>query len=207
VRVSDAGRLIYLNPPRTGSTKVGWLMKITWDDVWQPREQSGHHTVWKPAWEGYFILQTVRSPFTRAVSLWRRAVEALAYRNAAWLEHLDNGKISFKDFLHHEHDDIKQWWAWCPCTNFNKGVPPVDLIVHQENLTEELKAVPGLKSEGKHMMASKMQTPWHEHYADPACIDKVLELFASDFERYGYTRDIERAKEGEFFPDDCLSEA
>lgn len=205
MRVSDAGRLVYLNPPRTGSTKVSHLMKITWGDVWQPQAHSGHHTIWKPEWEDYFILKSVRSPFTRAVSLWRRAVEALAYRNKAWLGYLENGNVSFRDFLCHDAPEIQQWWAWCPCSTFDEGVPRVDLVVHQENLIEELKQVLGLKSQGSRMMESKLKTPWPEHYADERCVAKVLELFESDFERYGYTRDIERAIEGEFF-DDRLQE-
>ena len=199
MRVSEKGRLVYLNPPRTASTKVNQLMRLTWDDVWHPKENAGHRTLWKPEWEDYFIFQTVRSPFTRAVSLWRRTVEVLWPRSEAWLGYLDNGKISFKDFLYHEEEEIKQWWDWCPCSNFDKGVPRVDLIVHQENLIAELRGVPGLKSNPERRNESSLKTPWPEHYADEQCIAKVLELFTADFDRYGYTRDVERAKAGKFF--------
>ena len=174
-------------------------MRLTWDDVWRPKEHAGHRTLWKPEWEDYFIFQTVRSPFTRAVSLWRRVVEAIRLRNKAWLGYLDNGKISFKDFLYHEAEEIRQWWAWCPCSNFDKGIPRVDLVVHQENLIEELRGVPGLKFSPGRPMESHLKTPWFKHYADEQCVSKVLELFTADFDRYGYTRDVERAKSGKFF--------
>ena len=198
MRVSEKGRLVYVNPPRTGSTKVNQLMKITWDDVWQPPECAGHHTIWKAEWDDFFSFHTVRSPFTRAVSLWRRAVEALHCRNEDWLRYLDNGKISFKDFLYHEADEIKAWWGWCPCSQFDGPVPRVDLVVHQENLTEELRGVPGLRSSPNRLMDSQLKTPWHKHY-DEQCIEKVLEIFAVDFERYGYNSDIEQAKKGKLF--------
>lgn len=198
MRVSEKGRLVYVNPPRTGSTKTNYLMKITWDDVWQPAECAGHHTVWKPEWEGFFVFQTVRSPFTRAVSLWRRCVEALHCRNEAWLGYLNHGRISFKDFLYHEEDEIKAWWEWCRCVQFSSPVPHVDLVVHQENLTAELRGVPGLRSSPNRLMESQLKTPWYKHY-DESCIFKVLEIFADDFEAYGYSRDFDRCRKGKLF--------
>jgi len=200
MRVSEAGRLVYINPPRTATTTTERLFHASFPDVWAPKKNAGHQTIWKSEWDNYFVFQTVRNPFTRAVSLWRRCVEALQHRNKAWLSYNKHGKISFEDLLFHDAKDVQTWWSDNACSRFDKLVPHVDLLVHQETLFRELKKVPGLKVTKARFNVSKLQVPWHRHY-NQRCVEKIQEIYDADFERHGYTRDFEKAKAGDYFCD------
>lgn len=200
MRVAQSAKLIYLNPPRTASTTIAWQLKANRLNLWHPNEHSGHATVWKPEWRDYFVFISIRHPFTRAVSLWKRTVEALKYRSKRELEELQHGKISFEEHLFNEY--YEPWWRNVVACQFAKGVPRVHLTVRQEKLREDFNNIPGVKWKrlprgGRHK-ASLDVSPWYEHYT-PRCIERVLDLFADDFLMYGYTKDFEKAKAGELF--------
>lgn len=197
MRVAAAAQLVYLNPPRTATTTIDRQLKANGLELWRPPLYSGHQTLWKPEWEDYFVFMSVRSPWTRAISLWRRTVEYLQYRNPRQRKALQDGKISFEGMLF--CDCYWDWWSDVAAHRFAEGVPHIDLIVHQETLREDFGKIPRVNWVIDHPYnQSRDQSAWYEHYT-PECVERVLEVFDRDFENYGYSRDFEAAKSGKLF--------
>ena len=200
MRIIHKAKLVYVNPPRTGTNITGRSLENHFKTIEIPdKSRSGHATIWKPEWNSYYVFITVRHPFTRAISLWRRGVEFLKYRDKETLKILRNGKASFTEMLH--HPGLLEFWTGMPCVSFTDKVPAINCTVYQENLVKDLKQIPALNSGFKLLKQfsniSKDKTPWHGHY-DQKDIDFVLDVFKGDFDQYGYERDIEAVKAGKY---------
>jgi hypothetical protein len=188
MRVSNKARLVYINPPRTGTTLINQVLHEFFDDVWRPQNCTHHTTVWNTDWQDYFIFISVRNPYTRAVSIWQRQVQHLNLRDAKWKKWLNNGQISFEDLVLHPQEEVQSWWRWQVCSSFAKPIPRIDHVVHLERLQEDLEKVPGLKKEKYECVnQSQYSKAWQANYQSGKCIEAVKRLFQPDFEAYGYS--------------------
>ena len=205
MRIVPKSRIAYINPPRTATMCIEkMLQEFTGNSVYMPSNKySGHHTVYAPKWKKFHWFISVRHPYTRCVSIWRRLVEhAPAGRHKAWKDILAKRR-HFEDVLLCDLPYVQEYWQCMTCSQFAAVVPRVDSVVRQENLEADMKQIPGLKSGIKIRKrkrthhASRDRTPWHKWFT-PECITFIQETFAADFETYGYTRDFEAVKRGEY---------
>jgi len=204
MRIVPKSRIAYINPPRTATMYIeDVLREATGNRVFTPSAKlSGHHTVYAPKWEDFHWFVSVRHPYTRCVSIWRRLIEhEPPGRAGVWKEILATRR-HFEDVLLCDLPYVREYWQFLPCKQFTKDVPRVDTVVRQESLAEDLAKVPGLNSRIKRVTrnkphASQDRTPWHKWFT-PECITFIQETFAADFEAYGYTRDFEAVKRGEY---------
>jgi hypothetical protein len=188
MRVSEKAKLVYINPPRTGTTLIHRVMHEFFDDVWYPKKGTWHNTVWNSNWQDYFIFISVRNPYTRAVSIWQRQTQYWKYRKDCWKKWLNNGKISFEDLILHPSEKVQNWWQWQVCSSFTKPIPRIDHVVHLEQLQEDLEKVPGLKKEKYECVnPSRYLKAWQANYQSEQCISAVKRIFQPDFESYGYS--------------------
>lgn len=205
MRIVPKSRIAYINPPRTATMYIeDVLREATGNRVFTPSAKlSGHHTVYAPKWKDFHWFISVRHPYTRCVSIWRRLVEhAPAGRHKVWEDILAKRR-HFEDVLLCDLPYVQEYWQCMTCSQFAAVVPRVDSVVRQENLEADMEQIPGLKSVIKIRKrkrtphASRDRTPWHKWFT-PECITFIQETFAADFETYGYTRDFEAVKRGEY---------
>jgi len=203
MRIVPNSKLAYINPPRTATQYIGTVLaEATRNPVYMPSPKfSGHHTVYAPKWKNFHWFISVRHPYTRCVSIWRRLIEHTPPgRPGVWKEILATRR-HFEDVLLCDLPYVREYWQFLPCKRFTEGVPRIDTVVRQESLKEDLDKVPGLNSRIKKLKyrphASQSIGPWHQWFT-PDCIDFIKETFAADFEAYGYTTDFEAVKRGEY---------
>lgn len=204
MRVVPESQLAYINPPRTATMSIERMLKrATGNAVRSPsRRYSGHHTVYEPQWEDYHWFVSVRHPYTRAISIWRRVIEHMNLRNRQWKAVLLPDQRGFEQVLLNAAPYVRHYWQNMSCKQFTDAAPRVDSVVHQETLAEDFNKLPRLNSRIKDQRfpvhhVSRDKTAWHTHFT-PACIDFVQEVFSRDFEEYGYNRDFEAVKQGEY---------
>ena len=163
-------------------------------------EQSGHETVNSPAFRDYYWFASVRHPFTRCISIWRRLVEHIDVpgRDPRWKPILQEARC-FNDLIMSEVPYVVDYWNTITCSTFIDAAPMVHSIVRQEMLQEDFNQLPfinsRIKGTGK-VNASNDNSDWQSMYT-PESKSKVLQIFDQDFERYGYTRDFNAAAAGE----------
>ena len=204
MRVSTKGRLIHINPPRTGTVMIDGAMRQAFDDVWNPRLYSGHDTVWKKEWEQYFVFISVRHPFTRAVSVWQRLTQNVKSRSKSWKHILQHGAIPFHDFVAHQAEEVTGYWGWMLCSSFADRVPrKINHVVHLECVDKDLAGVPGLRKQQKYRKrnGSRYARPWHENYTTTETVETVIRLFEKDFTRYNYNANFDEVVQGKVFND------
>lgn len=213
MQVSKKGRFVYINPPRTGTTKIWNAARSAFPDLWQPLGKNNkqvtkrHGTIWKDEWEDFFIFLTVRNPYTRAVSIWHRWVDYIQNRKPEMRKLLKNGNITFSDMVCHKDPFFITTLRGHCCFNYTKPVPRIDHVIHLETLAKDwpklVEAVPAFKKINlrERVNASKSpkaKIPWHEHYNEQA-IELIEKAFARDFDAYGYNRNFDQVREGKIF--------
>jgi len=204
MRVSNKGRLIHINPPRTGTVLIDRAMRQAFDDVWKPRLHAGHDTIWKKEWEQYFVFISIRHPFTRAVSIWQRLTQNIKSRSKSWKHTLQNGAISFHDLVAHQAEEVIGYWGWMLCSSFHDRVPrQLNHVVRLECVKGDLAVVPGLGKQRNHRRqnGSRYARPWHENYTSKETIETVMRLFENDFSRYNYNTNFDEVVQGKMFND------
>lgn len=199
--VKDA-KIAYINPPRTGTTQVHrWLKQATGCDVVIPSPlMSGHHTVYSPRYQDYYWFMSVRHPYTRCISIWRRLVEKSPKgRSPEWKKILRKYH-SFSDLVLCDLPFVRHYWDAMTCSVFVGPVPVVHSVIQQETLLDDFNKLPFVNSRIKgagRVNASKDKSAWHEHYT-PAVLERIQHVFARDFEQYGYNRDFDAVVGGNY---------
>lgn len=208
MQVSKSGRFVYINPPRTGTTKIWDAARSAFPDLWQPAERGRRHsTIWNDEWEDFFIFVTVRHPYTRAVSLWHRWVDYIVNRGPKMSKLLKHGNITFSDMVCHKDPFLMRTLRNHCCLHYTELAPRIDHVLHLETLLKDwpklVEAVPAFKSLNlRHRVnaskSPKAKIPWHEHYSEHA-IELIEKAFARDFDAYGYNRNFDQVREGKVF--------
>lgn len=191
-------RFIYIDPPRTGTNTMRHMLS-----PWTKLERASsyprpHITIWSPEYDDYYVFITVRSPFSRTVSFWRRLVEVMSHRTDRMRRLLDDGKISFGDYLQEPEliSDLKlQRYS-----EYLANVPKVDQVIHLETLLHDIRKLPFYKHMPKprHLNRRQNRRPWPSFY-DEESVNIVRELFACDFERFRYNSEFQRHADGDYF--------
>lgn len=200
-------KLVYLAPPKTGSTAVkNLLMSRKFGGKMLGRPSMAHHDViWQPRFKHWFSFLTVRQPYRRMISMWQFGLMRIAkvetdkfttFFSTIFKEQ----DYSFTGFMNsvavHECSQTVWRYNW-HLYKFNK---PVDLVVYQENLNNDIKKVPCLANENLSITNTSkiLEKPWHEYYT-PEAIDKVKTWFAVDFQRFNYNANFDECVNGKYF--------
>lgn len=206
--ISQDRRIVYLAPPRTGSTSISeQLSKEPFNARIVGHETLPHLTTWHPQIQDYTAILSVRHPYTRAISLWRKicisaVLPPVDRLTRAWRRAFATGIPNFEGFLRYPElqESLNTHWR---CSWHQERVPrPVDFVVHLERFDEDLAKIPKLKDVKfpRFNAGPPLQQPWYSFYEqNPTCLQLVQRLWADDFDEYGYTRDLDQCCTGKFF--------
>lgn len=206
--VSDVSKLVYLSPPRTGSTSMATvLVQAPFHARGLSRGDVPHDAIWQAHFGRYTLFITVRHPYPRAVSLWRfscyHAVCLPVDRlTQSWRQTYRDGLPSFEGFLRFPNFQNTLYTNWRCSWHLEQMLKPVDFVVRQENFDQDLAKIPQLK--GVHVPRLNSGPPnrytWDHFYEqNPACLELVQNLWGDDFEKFGYEVDFEKCKAGNLF--------
>jgi hypothetical protein len=124
----------YLGPPKTGSTTLTELLQ---KPPFCGRYSGAQHDM-EPPRHARMVLATIRSPFTRALSLWKhRRVELLPPELDKDYVHRVRQEVSFEEFLSQLiHKELEDFYSWT-LTRWLRDVPR-PRTVRLEFLREDL---------------------------------------------------------------------
>ncbi len=192
--------LVYLAPPKTGSTSI---RRVLMEEPFNGILLGGHahHGFeWSEQIRDYFFFITVRHPYTRVYSLWRyfcnRRLLILSksqkeYFFFDWFnENFSDRDPTLDEFLY--HPDIEETFktVWRCSWQLEQLPESVDgVVVRQERYDTDMRKVPQFRGRVWGRLNSRADNwpPWHEVMTDEHC-DKVQELWGEDFERFRYNR-------------------
>lgn len=192
--------LVYLAPPKTGSTSI---RRVLMEEPFNGILLGGHahHGFeWSEQIRDYFFFITVRHPYTRVYSLWRyfcnRRLLILSksqkeYFFFDWFnENFSDRDPTLDEFLY--HPDIEETFktVWRCSWQLEQLPESVDgVVVRQERYDTDMRKVPQFRGRVWDRLNSRADNwpPWHEVMTDEHC-DKVQELWGEDFERFRYNR-------------------
>jgi hypothetical protein len=206
VIVCEEQKLLYLCPPKTGTVSVLEVLTAEpFRGVYGDTVSNHHNTVWDDKFQDWFIFITTRHPYTRAVSLWRYGCGCAlgnpgSKLTAVWRSHLQAGLPSLEGFLLLPVIQRMCQRTWGMAWHTEQLPRPVDLVIRQETLNEDIRKVPGLESTQlrRRNVSLPSRTPWHSHYTKTA-IELVNTLWGKDFELFGYNPDFDACASGQIF--------
>lgn len=206
--VSQDYRLVYLAPPRTGSTGMATrLAQAPFNAKITERDNAIHETLWHGSLNDYTTVITVRHPYLRAVSLWRfgcfqaicRPVDRLT---RSWRRTYINGLPSLEGFLRFPELQTSLNTIW-RCSWHQERIPKqIDHVIHLETFDADVEKVPKLRGTVFPRLnpGPPLRQPWHSFFTqNPTCIELVQQLWADDFDEFGYTRDLDACIAGQLF--------
>jgi hypothetical protein len=209
----DAQKLLYLAPPKTGtSTVVRLLLRPPNNGRRYDPTATYHKTGWDEQFQDWFIFMTTRHPYTRAFSFWQFVCREIQIgcaldvhgkhkRFGHWLHCYHRTPPTFLEFWDIFPFKQGQITTWRASWHLEQIPRPLDCIVHQENLDRELQAIPAFCNctlERRYNVTPPGDRPWHSHYT-PELINRVHEYWGQDFAAFGYNPDFEACVRGEFF--------
>lgn len=204
--VSDSHRLLYLAPPKTGSTTVGHVLRQAPFYGYQQALGTQHNTIWDDRYRDYYIFLSVRHPYTRAVSFWRygckRALEHDCGWRDAFRQWFNAGLPNVAGFFRIPDlaDTLRGMWR---CSWHCEQVPrPIDKLVRFERFAADLAEIESVNLRTLPHLNPGVPSnrPWHSFLESSAeAVELIQEFWAEDFDRFGYTRDLEACIRGEFF--------
>ena len=207
--VSEVQKLVYLAPPRTASTTV--LAQLV-SEPFNAQTVSGcehllNVTTWHIDLDDYTTIISVRHPYTRAISLWRKLcisailppVDRLTiFCRTIFAEGLPN----FEGFLRHPNlqELLNTYWR---CSWHQERVPKfIEHLIHSEKFMIDVENIPkhkGVVFSDKNV-GPPMAQAWHSLYEQsPICLELIQKLWLDDFVEFGYSLDFDQCKAGQMF--------
>lgn len=198
--ICDNHNFIFVHIPKNAGTTIEKTYGLT--------KMCGHHrwssylTHYPDKWETYHSFAIVRNPYDRAVSSYRYARKKISYwHNAAHPQKARYGKhpdyetlknASFEDAVDMIPTLKHQGWNSQHHYICDKNLDmKVDRVIRMEKLSEQLsqlcaewnipfKKLPVIN-------ASQIDKNWEDYYT-PKLKQKVLDIYQSDFELFGYVK-------------------
>jgi len=188
-------KLVYLDPPKTGSQTLDKVFQGMGCSYHKYKNDKGrvldkHQRIIPPKYKNYTVFASVRNPYTRALSLYnydRKRKYNFIKLNMRSFEEYMTGIIEKTSGLPADTDNLHQY-RYFPCWKY-LSLQPVDHIIHMESIKPDLldsglnvktKSVPHLNS-GKN-------TKTFDDIKTPELIDLINTWAGTDFEQYGYQR-------------------
>ena len=199
--VSHAKKLVYLAPPKTGSSSLRTLLR---DEPFNGEIVGGHehHGVeWSPALANYFHFITVRHPYPRMFSLYRMICNGRKLYKAnpvTWVDYkwafrwFPHRKPTFEEYLAKKALPFRREWrcSW----NLEQLGKSVDVtVVKLENFYEDLRHVKHVNchiDQIGHVNKRRDAGPSWWEAITPARARRIQRLWPEDFVRFGYNREL-----------------
>lgn len=193
-------KYIYLDIPRTGSSSMGTMLEDHYGGAVCRRHQWPE--IWRvfPRW---FLFATVRNPFDRFVSIWRFAFERRETLSDPWRKHLPSGTAEeMLIWLHAREAAVTgrgEPWTRITASQsayLDLGKAKPEQIIRLETVHEDIKSLPFYRR--------GVAFPWRNSSGEKRAgefplselsQDLIRQLYAEDFEQFGYSTDIKDAKE------------
>ena len=211
--VSHSKKIVYLAPPKTGSTSIRKLLLREPFNAEIVGDHHHHDVVWTPNLRDYNHFITVRHPYSRMYSLWRMACWSRelykqdpnncsgAWRG--WYDWFPKRPPTLDEFVRSKVgrpprvDFRRQWRCSWHLEQIPKEIPVV--VVRLENFYEDLQQVEPLRDNLHHVVhANKNLDKSPKHWSEvvtPEHAERIRELWREDFDRFGYTESVEEAKQ------------
>jgi len=197
-------KLVYLAPPKTGSTAVKTLlMSRRFGGRILGRPEFAHHdVVWQPRFQDWTIFISVRNPYRRMISMWQFSL--MRYHKRRRDKFTDffstifpTDDHSFTAFMNSQTVLNCSQSVWRYAWQLHKLQKPVDYVLYQERLGEDLRKIPQFAGERLKQVntSCSMELPWYKLYT-PDAIAKVKTWYAVDFERFGYNPEFQACVDG-----------
>jgi hypothetical protein len=196
--VSEELKMVYIDPPKTGSSTMDDICKahgFKFVKYRNPSIQRGKkvfnkHLRWVPKeYQDFLTFATVRNPYTRMFSMYH-------FDKAHKYNFLKHVKLkTFKDYV----DGVVKGSTTFPVTNHNLmlyrylplhkylSVARVDKFVRLENLYSDLENL-GIKVEKERTLNKGKYVRTWEDVKTPYLIDQINTWAGDDFELYGYEK-------------------
>jgi hypothetical protein len=206
VIVSHSKKIVYLAPPKTGTISVQAVLEREPFNGEVVGGHAHHDVEWSQDLASYFHFITVRHPYSRAYSLWRTAVNHRRLFNwnprkysygQPWALWFSDEAPTFKELLECSKLQLllrRQWRCSWHLEQIPKEIPVV--VVRLENFYEDLQQVEPLRDNLHHVVhANKNLDKSPKHWSEvvtPEHAERIRELWAEDFDRFGYNRKLEK---------------
>jgi hypothetical protein len=190
--VSHSHQIVYMPPPKTGTTTITQLLKKEYDgfvwDEWEPDiytyngiliKQPKHLVHLPKALSHYFVFGSVRNPYSREVSRYY------------WKYYRNHVKVTFEEHIMEITKEANSDWYYL--RQNSDYVPPqgcvkfkLDAVVRLEHIEKDLASLPFINSP---VCLPRLNTTTEKHPIDytPELARKIKEEFAIDFEKFGYS--------------------
>lgn len=205
--ISDAHKIIYLDPPKTASCTLdhimlqyagGYTLKYL-DKDYEGKERLflKHNRKIPPDKQNYTKIATVRNPFSRIISSYYFHIKrgVLHYP----LPHIPK-KVTYDDTYLDDFIDVSiklsQWpddvidhkiYILFPCSKFLSILNP-DIIIHSESIEQDLKQINFLPHNIDIPIINKNEYPLTPITKKRQ--EKIIQWAEKDFSLYGYSTDI-----------------
>lgn len=208
--ISNSHSFVYLGVPKTASRTTGkWLRRY-----FGAMRNGTHHSVyfipssahkWKEVVK-YFVFATVRNPYTRVLSAWFSGSDSLSgeFKNKSHQELINifENDVAQVDFNHIDNEGNiivddgslrnKIGFPRSQLHYLSRAKENFDNIhlVRQENLAEELYALPFASKKPLDLVGKSAYGEWTDFYQNENVRDTVWECYKKDFELLNYPRSI-----------------
>ena len=196
--------LVYLAPPKTGSSSIRQvLMKEPFNGVLLGGH-AHHGFEWSDQLSKYFFFITVRHPFSRMDSLWRMVCnkrilfqeDPETYAKFRWmLERFPDEEPTIDEFMDSSDLLFRENWR----CSWHLEQLPCDVngtVVRLEQYYSDLEKVPALADQLNsigHLNSRLDAGPLWPAIITAARAKKIRELWAEDFVRFGYNSTLKSA--------------
>lgn len=200
--VSHAKKLVYLAPPKTGSSSLRSLLRDVPFNGEIVGDHDHHGVVWSSGLADYFHFITVRHPYPRMFSLYRMICNGRKLYKAdpvTWVDYrwafqwFPERDPTFEEFLSRKALPFRKEWrcSW----NLEQLGKSVDVtVVKLENFYEDLRHVKHVSrhiARVGHVNKRKDIGPGWQETITSARAEQIQRLWPEDFVRFGYTREVD----------------
>lgn len=188
--VSRKHKAFFIAVPKTGSSSVSRVLIRDYGFVRRKRHHGVRFQMLRRLHRrrGFMVIAGVRSPYSRAVSLWDD-VRTRKWRDPA----LMRLRRQFRDRPFEEFAELlatrPQINKLLPQAEFLEGVP-VTRLIRYESLCDDLCALPFVETP-LHLPRAKpgrYRRDWREYYTTDATWEAVERWASADFQNFGYAR-------------------
>lgn len=188
-------RLVYLDPPKTGSQtmdKIFQGMGCSYHKYKNPKGKvlDKHQRIIPAKFKNYRVFASVRNPYSRALSLYnydKKRKYNFIKLNMRTFEDYMTGIIAKTAHLPADTSDL-HYYRYFPCWKY-LSLQPVDHIIHMESITQDLTdAGITYKNQSEPMLNQGRYTKKFDDIKTPELIDMINTWAGTDFEQYGYQR-------------------
>lgn len=187
-------KLVYLDPPKTGSQTIDKLLWFNGCSYLKYKTTSGkmvnkHQRIIPDNFKNYKVFASVRNPYTRALSMYnfdrKRKYNFIGLEMKTFEDYM-TGIIAKTAHLPADIEDLK-YYRYFPCWKY-LSLQPIDHVIHMERITEDLNDAGITLPISEPLINRGKYKKTFDDIKTPELIDMINTWAGTDFEQYGYDR-------------------